>query len=137
MPSKNRKQQQQQQQQQVQQQRSNNHKPLLHQSSSDNSISSTFCNSLDRKGGIGGGCGSSEINYGQLSKSCSLTNGNGSRNSIGINGESTSQLTTKEQQQLDRNNYLFGLTKEQLKIECRKRGQKLTGNKNQLVHINN
>lgn len=42
---------------------------------------------------------------------------------------------SKQQQQLDRNNYLSSLTKEQLKIECRKRGQKTTGNKMELVLI--
>lgn len=42
-------------------------------------------------------------------------------------------LTTKQKQQLDRNNYLSTLTKDQLKIECRKRGQKVTGTKIELV----
>lgn len=42
---------------------------------------------------------------------------------------------SKEQQQLDRNNYLSSLTKDQLKVECRKRGQKTTGNKTELVLI--
>lgn len=40
---------------------------------------------------------------------------------------------SKQQQQLDRNNYLSSLTKDQLKVECRKRGQKTTGNKTELV----
>lgn len=42
-------------------------------------------------------------------------------------------LTTKQKQQLDRNNYLSTLTKDQLKVECRKRGQKVTGTKIELV----
>lgn len=41
---------------------------------------------------------------------------------------------SKEQQQLDRNNYLSALTKDQLKVECRKRGQKTSGNKTELVY---
>lgn len=52
----------------------------------------------------------------------------------GSNGPTT--LTLKEQQQLDRNAYLSALTKEQLKVECRKRGQKNTGNKAELVQTN-
>lgn len=44
---------------------------------------------------------------------------------------------SKQQQQLDRNNYLSSLTKDQLKVECRKRGQKTTGNKTELVLILN
>lgn len=42
-------------------------------------------------------------------------------------------LTLKEQQQLDRNAYLSTLSKDQLKVECRKRGQKNTGTKVELV----
>lgn len=52
-----------------------------------------------------------------------VTNGNG-------NGTA---LTLKEQQQLDRNAYLSTLTKDQLRVECRKRGQKNTGTKAELV----
>lgn len=48
------------------------------------------------------------------------------------NGNGT-PLTLKEQQQLDRNAYLSTLTKDQLKVECRKRGQKNTGTKAELV----
>lgn len=44
-----------------------------------------------------------------------------------------SQLTLKQQQQLDRNAYLSTLTKYQLQIECRKRGQKTNGTKAELV----
>lgn len=42
-------------------------------------------------------------------------------------------FTVKQQQQLDRNAFLLTLTKDQLKIECRKRGQKTTGTKTELV----
>lgn len=42
-------------------------------------------------------------------------------------------ITAKQQQQLDRNAFLLTLTKDQLKIECRKRGQKTTGTKTELV----
>jgi hypothetical protein len=44
-------------------------------------------------------------------------------------------LTTKQKQQLQRNEYLEGLTKEQLKIEAKRRGQKLTGTKSELVYF--
>lgn len=53
----------------------------------------------------------------------------GSATNLKQNGSGIS----KQQQQLDRNNYLSSLTKDQLKIECRKRGQKTTGNKTELV----
>lgn len=46
-----------------------------------------------------------------------------------------STFTAKQQQQLDRNAFLLTLTKEQLKVECRKRGQKTTGTKTELVHL--
>lgn len=42
-------------------------------------------------------------------------------------------FTAKQQQQLDRNAFLLTLTKDQLKVECRKRGQKTTGTKTELV----
>lgn len=42
-------------------------------------------------------------------------------------------FTPKQQQQLDRNAFLLTLTKDQLKVECRKRGQKTTGTKTELV----
>lgn len=45
----------------------------------------------------------------------------------------TSTFTAKQQQQLDRNAFLLTLTKDQLKVECRKRGQKTTGTKTELV----
>lgn len=44
-------------------------------------------------------------------------------------------ITPKQQQQLDRNAFLLTLTKDQLKLECRKRGQKTTGTKTELVRI--
>lgn len=52
---------------------------------------------------------------------------------IAQNGSNGSALTVKEQQQLDRNAYLSTLTKDQLRVECRKRGQKNTGTKAELV----
>lgn len=42
-------------------------------------------------------------------------------------------LTLKQQQQLERNQFLVALTKDQLRVECRKRGQKTNGNKTELV----
>lgn len=51
------------------------------------------------------------------------------------NGSVLAPLTVKQQQQLERNNYLTSLTKDQLKVECRKRGQKINGNKTDLVYI--
>lgn len=43
-------------------------------------------------------------------------------------------FTAKQQQQLDRNAFLLTLTKDQLKVECRKRGQKTNGTKTELVY---
>lgn len=43
-------------------------------------------------------------------------------------------LTAKQKQQLQRNEYLESLTKEQLKIEAKRRGQKTAGTKIELVH---
>lgn len=51
------------------------------------------------------------------------------------NGSTLSTFTAKQQQQLDRNAFLLTLTKDQLKVECRKRGQKTTGTKTELVPI--
>lgn len=48
-----------------------------------------------------------------------------------VNGPSA--FTAKQQQQLDRNAFLLTLTKDQLKVECKKRGQKTTGTKTELV----
>lgn len=47
--------------------------------------------------------------------------------------EDTFILTTKQKQQLQRNEYLELLTKEQLKIEAKRRGQKTLGTKSELV----
>lgn len=66
----------------------------------------------------------SAANYNHHSSESSFTNG------------SVAPLTAKQQQQLERNNYLTSLTKDQLKVECRKRGQKINGNKTDLVYIN-
>lgn len=46
-------------------------------------------------------------------------------------------LTAKQEQQLKWNNYLATLNKDQLKIECRKRGSKTSGTKTELVPIYN
>lgn len=54
----------------------------------------------------------------------------GSSNTTNIGG---TIFTAKQQQQLDRNAFLLTLTKEQLKVECRKRGQKTNGTKTELV----
>lgn len=42
-------------------------------------------------------------------------------------------LTAKQKQQLQRNEFLEHLTKEQLKIEAKRRGQKTAGTKTELV----
>ncbi|CAG9806116.1 unnamed protein product [Chironomus riparius] len=47
--------------------------------------------------------------------------------------EDTFVLTTKQKQQLQRNEYLESLTKEQLKIEAKRRGQKTLGTKSELL----
>lgn len=44
-------------------------------------------------------------------------------------------LTAKQKQQLQRNEYLESLTKEQLKIEAKRRGQKTAGTKTELVYF--
>lgn len=44
-------------------------------------------------------------------------------------------LTAKQKQQLQRNEYLESLTKEQLKIEAKRRGQKTAGTKTELVQF--
>lgn len=44
-------------------------------------------------------------------------------------------LTAKQKQQLQRNEYLESLTKEQLKIEAKRRGQKTAGTKTELVNF--
>lgn len=64
------------------------------------------------------------------------TNGGGSGAYANCNGGIISSIifTPKQQQQLDRNAFLLTLTKDQLKVECRKRGQKTTGTKTDLVH---
>lgn len=52
---------------------------------------------------------------------------------INGSGDVLTSFTLKQQQQLDRNAFLLTLTKDQLKVECRKRGQKTTGTKTDLV----
>jgi hypothetical protein len=44
-------------------------------------------------------------------------------------------LTLKQKQQLARNEYLESLTKEQLKIEAKRKGQKTSGTKTELVQL--
>lgn len=44
-------------------------------------------------------------------------------------------LTAKQKQQIQRNEYLESLTKEQLKIEAKRRGQKTAGTKTELVQF--
>lgn len=63
-------------------------------------------------------------------------NQNGTNGTIAYNGGLASSITftPKQQQQLDRNAFLLTLTKDQLKVECRKRGQKTTGTKTELVY---
>lgn len=64
-----------------------------------------------------------------------ITRANSSKlNSIN-NNNSGDGLTAKQQQQIERNEYLEKLTKDQLKFECRKRGQKSSGTKVELVLI--
>lgn len=52
---------------------------------------------------------------------------------ISYDEDDTFVLTTKQKQQLQRNEYLESLTKEQLKIEAKRRGQKTLGTKSELV----
>lgn len=62
-----------------------------------------------------------------------ITSTNKYDNGINVTAGPAHQLTLKQQQQLDRNAYLSTLTKYQLQIECRKRGQKTNGTKAELV----
>lgn len=52
---------------------------------------------------------------------------------ISSDEDETYVLTSKQKQQLQRNEYLESLTKEQLKIEAKRRGQKTLGTKSELV----
>lgn len=53
--------------------------------------------------------------------------------SYGDDDDEVFVLTSKQKQQLQRNEYLESLTKEQLKIEAKRRGQKTAGTKTELV----
>lgn len=81
----------------------------------------------------------SDIAFDQITKISDnhTTHANGSDHSDGLSGvrklNGGIAVTPKQQQQLDRNAYLLTLTKDQLKVECRKRGQKTTGTKTELV----
>lgn len=79
-----------------------------------------------------------EHQYKVLSTDLNGTNGGGGVGGAyaNCNGGIISSIifTPKQQQQLDRNAFLLTLTKDQLKLECRKRGQKTTGTKTELVH---
>lgn len=52
---------------------------------------------------------------------------------ISSDEDETFVLTAKQKQHLQRNEYLESLTKEQLKIEAKRRGQKTLGTKSELV----
>lgn len=85
-------------------------------SNTNNSINAAAVNG-DSGGGGGGG------------NSSTSTSTNSSNNIVG-----GTIFTAKQQQQLDRNAFLLTLTKDQLKVECRKRGQKTNGTKTELVY---
>lgn len=90
---------------------------LLKTSVSDNSIADHHpTNKLITPNGFGGGHGDHEGNNGGIDEHA---------------------LTVKERQQLERNTYLLGLSKDQLKAECKRRGQKTTGTKTELVQLTN
>lgn len=67
----------------------------------------------------------------------SHTNGTDVKHSGGYtnHGSGNIILTAKQQHQLQRNAYLSTLNKDQLKLECRKRGQKTSGTKLDLVYM--
>lgn len=58
---------------------------------------------------------------------------NGDANDNGQQFDEFEVLTAKQKQQLQRNEYLDSLSKEQLKIEAKRRGQKTSGTKSELV----
>lgn len=63
-------------------------------------------------------------------------NGNNYHNSFDDDDE-VFVLTAKQKQQIQRNEFLESLTKEQLKSEAKRRGQKTSGTKSELVLICN
>lgn len=65
-----------------------------------------------------------------------VTSGTSSSSDL-VSSVDQQSLTQKQQQQLDKNEWLIGQTKEQLRRECRKRGQKNSGNKTELVFLLN
>lgn len=69
----------------------------------------------------------------QLQQPASEGGPNGGAPTSAMGNGVASLLTEKQQQQIERNNYLMSLTKDQLKTECRKRGQKTSGTKTELV----
>lgn len=104
----------------------------------DHSItSSNNQSSPNTNGSSGGNFNNTNCNT-NSGGSISLAHTNGS---IVHNNHKTSSngtgilLTAKQQHQLQRNAYLSTLNKEQLKLECRKRGQKTSGTKLDLVYI--
>lgn len=77
----------------------------------------------------------SNINFGG-STSPTHTNGSLVNNNQRTSSNGTGNvLTAKQHHQLQRNAYLSTLNKDQLKLECRKRGQKTSGTKLDLVYI--
>lgn len=77
-----------------------------------------------------------QINSSTSSSSTITTTTVPTNQTVTVNGGTGGTIfTAKQQQQLDRNAFLLTLTKDQLKVECRKRGQKTTGTKTELVRI--
>jgi hypothetical protein len=96
--------------------RANSNKALVNQS---------FCNNTDSHSN--GHANNNNINH--------VNNNHNNENNVASYGVGDG-LTAKQQQQLERNAFLETQTKDQLRQECRRRGQKTTGNKTELVEYN-
>lgn len=88
---------------------------------------------------INGGGSASDNHNNDTNSGFLHTNGSIVNNTSTTNGHNNNDtgivLTAKQQHQLQRNAYLSTLNKDQLKLECRKRGQKTSGTKLDLVYM--
>lgn len=100
-----------------------------HSVSNNNQSSSATING----GGSAGDNHNNDTNSGFLHTNGSIVNNKSTTN--GHNYDTGIVLTAKQQHQLQRNAYLSTLNKDQLKLECRKRGQKTSGTKLDLVYM--
>lgn len=108
-----------------------------HSQSSAPSILQKIAIANNVNGNVASGHNGYHHNIDQHQLKSPATNINGTNGTYAShNGGTASHITftPKQQQQLDRNAFLLTLTKDQLKVECRKRGKKSTGTTSELVH---